>query len=140
MSQPARPDITGRPDIELLVARFYDKVRADALLAPIFEGVARVDWSHHLPHLCDFWERIILGTGGFRGNPLGVHANLALLTDMDWPRFQRWLELFCGTVDELFEGERATHIKSAADDMAHVIYSRINKVPDPRFVNWPGRG
>jgi hemoglobin len=140
MSSPARPDIAGRPDIELLVSRFYEKVRADELLGPIFDGVAKVDWSSHIPRLCDFWERVILGTGNFRGNPLGVHANLALLTDMDWPRFRRWLDLFEATVDELFEGERASHIKNAADDMAHVIYSRINKVPDPRFANWPKQG
>jgi len=52
---------------------------------------------------------------------------------MDWPRFQRWLDLFRGTVDELFSGERASHSKNAATDMANVIYSRLNNVPDPRF-------
>jgi hemoglobin len=32
-----------------------------------------------------------------------------------------------------FVGEHADHIKNCAADMANVIFSRINQVPDPRF-------
>jgi hemoglobin len=126
-------DIEGRADIEKLVDRFYEKVRADDLLAPVFNDVARVDWDEHLPRLHAFWQTVIFGNGGFRGNPLSVHMKLVEETAMDWPSFQRWLDLFTGTVDEHFRGPRAEHIKSSAHDMAHVIYSRVNKVPDPRF-------
>jgi hemoglobin len=38
--------------------------------------------------------------------------------------------LFRGTVDDLFAGEHAEHIKSCAADMANVILARINQVPD----------
>lgn len=128
-----RPDIEGREQIEQLVDRFYEKVRADDLLGPIFTDIAKVDWSSHLPRLYAFWQTVLFGEGGFRGNPLGIHFKLLAETPMDWPRFQRWLDLFQATVDELFAGEHAAHIKRAADDMAHVIYSRLNQVPDPRF-------
>jgi hemoglobin len=128
-----KTDIQGREEIVVLVDLFYVKVRQDELLGPIFDDVARVDWDLHLPKLVAFWQTVLFGDGGFRGNPLGVHMQLVEKTAMDWPHFQRWLALFRETVDELFQGERASHIKSAADDMAHVIYSRINKVPDPRF-------
>ena len=40
---------------------------------------------------------------------------------------------FRATVDDLFAGEKADHIKRCAEDMANVIYSKINAVPDPRF-------
>ena len=43
------------------------------------------------------------------------------------------MSLFCGTVDHLFEGEKAAHIKNCAADMANVIHGRINQVPDARF-------
>lgn len=128
-----KTDIEGRPEIENLVNRFYAKVRQDDLLGPIFDQVAKVNWDEHLPKLYAFWQTVLFGDGGFRGNPLAVHKQLVTETTMDWPRFQRWLALFGETVDELYTGERATHIKSAADDMAHVIYSRINNVVDPRF-------
>lgn len=128
-----KSDIHGRAEIELLVNRFYDKVREDELIGPIFNDVAKVDWEVHLPKLYDFWQAVLFGDSSFRGNPLGVHLKLAEETSMDWSRFQRWLELFRATVDELFAGERAEHAKRAAEDMANVIYSRVNKVPDRRF-------
>ncbi|MEZ0294907.1 MAG: group III truncated hemoglobin [Candidatus Methylacidiphilales bacterium] len=133
LSPIGKPDIQGRPEIEALVNRFYTKVRQDALLGPVFDDVAKVDWEEHLPRLYAFWESVVFGTGGFRGNPMAVHFKLAQETQMNWQRFQRWLALFLETVDELYEGERADHIKRAADQMAHVIYARINKVPDPRI-------
>jgi len=129
----SRPDLEGRPEIERLVDRFYEKVRADALIGPIFDDVARVDWDKHLPRLYAFWETVLFGGGSFRGNPLGIHFKLVAMTSMDWPKFQRWLALFDETVDELFSGDRAAHIKRVANDMAHVIHSRINGVPDRRF-------
>ncbi len=36
-------------------------------------------------------------------------------------------------MDELFTGENATHIKACATDMANVIHSKINAIPDARF-------
>lgn len=130
---PFRPDIAGRAEIKILVDRFYDKIRADEVLGPIFNDVAKVDWDVHLPRLYAFWQTVLFGDGGFRGSPLSVHFKLVSQTTMDWPRFERWLALFRETVDESFFGEKATHIKRIADDMAHVIYSRINNVEDPRF-------
>ncbi len=103
----------------------------DDLPGPIFNDVARVDWDAHLPRLCDFWQTVLFGDGGFRATLSAFISSLVAQTEMDWPRFQRWVGLFHATVDELFAGERASHIKNAADDMAHVIYPRINNVPDP---------
>jgi hemoglobin len=45
----------------------------------------------------------------------------------------RWIALFKATVDDLFAGPDAEHIKNAAEDMAHVFHSRVNNVPDARF-------
>ncbi|MFU8894735.1 MAG: group III truncated hemoglobin, partial [Luteolibacter sp.] len=95
--------------------------------------VANVDWDTHLPKMYDFWDTVIFNAGTFRGNPLAAHARLVPLTDMGKDKFDRWLTLFHHTVDSLFAGEKAEHIKNAAADMANVIYSKINHVPDPRF-------
>lgn len=128
-----RQDIEGRADIERLVNHFYGLVRQDAVIGFIFNEVANVDWDSHLPKMYAFWETVLFGTGNFRGNPMAAHAKLVPQTEMGRPQFQQWLSLFRQTVDELFAGERAEHIKRCADDMANVIYSRINGVPDPRF-------
>ena len=128
-----KPDITGRSDIETLVNEFYHRVRTDELIGFIFEEVAKTNWEAHLPRMYAFWETVLFGTGGFTGNPLAVHARLVPQTEMGRSQFDRWLVIFRATVDELFAGEKAEHIKSCAEDMANVIYSRINQVPDPRF-------
>lgn len=132
-TSPIKPDIEGRVEIEQLVNAFYERVRGDEVLAPIFNEIAGTDWVNHLPKMYSFWETVLFRTGNYRGNPLAAHARLVTLTDMGRDKFDRWLTLFISTVDALFAGERADHIKSCATDMANVIYSRINQVPDPRF-------
>lgn len=129
----SKPDLEGRADIERLVNAFYGRVREDATIGFIFNEVAQVDWASHLPKMYAFWETVIFRSGEYRGNPLAAHARLVPQTEMGRPQFDRWLHLFRETVDDLFEGERAEHIKRCAEDMANVIYSRINGVPDPRF-------
>ena len=132
-SSSPKLDITGRADIEMLVNDFYQRVRADEVIGFIFEDVAKTNWEAHLPRMYAFWETVLFGTGGFTGNPLAAHAKLVPQTEMGRKQFDRWLVLFRATVDDLFAGEKATHIKRCAEDMANVIYSRINRVPDPRF-------
>lgn len=139
LSASKKPDLAGREEIETLVNAFYGKVQADPLLGFIFNDVAKVDWPAHLPRMYAFWETVLFRKGGYTGNPLAAHARLVTETPMGREQFDRWLLLFKETVDDLFQGEKADHIKNCAEDMASVIYSRINGVPDPRFVNRPSR-
>lgn len=128
-----KPDIAGRAEIETLVNTFYDRVRGDEVLGFIFNEVAHTNWIAHLPKMYAFWETVLFRSGGYTGNPLAAHAKLVPLTTMGREQFDRWLMLFRGTVDDLFAGEKAEHIKNCAEDMANVIHARINNVPDARF-------
>ncbi len=129
----ARPDIAGRGDLECLVNAFYAQVRRDELIGFIFTDVAGVDWGTHLPKLYAFWETVLFGGGGYTGNLLGAHARLVPLTTMGPAQFERWISLFNRTVDELFAGPKATHLKAIAGDMANVIHARINGVAQAPF-------
>lgn len=126
-------DLRDRSDIVCLVNRFYDRVRADPILGPIFNDIARVHWETHLPKMYDFWDTMLFRAGNFRGNPLAAHARLIPQADMSKATFDQWLKLFTETVRELFEGSNAGLILRIAEDMANVIHSKINQVPDPRF-------
>src|SRR6266446_10861177 len=78
--------------IERLVHGFYAKVRADAVLGPIFD--ARIgDWEPHLAQMCAFWSSVALMTGRYHGK------HLPLPVDAD--HFDRWLELFEATAREI---------------------------------------
>ncbi len=113
-----RHDIQERKDIELLVDRFYDRVQADPLLAPVFN---HVDWQKHLPVMYNFWSSMLLGEASYRGNPFQKHAMLAITG----AHFQQWLKLFIATVDELFAGLRAEEIKERANNIAHVFQHKM---------------
>jgi hemoglobin len=125
---PELDDLQGRADIERLVNAFYERVRRDEILGFIFDQVAKTDWSAHLPKMYALWETMIFRTGGYVGNPLAAHARLMPLTAMGRPQFDRWLALFTATVDDLFAGKNAEHIKNSAADMANVIHAKINGV------------
>lgn len=120
------PDINGRSDLVRIVDAFYTKVRADEQLGEVFDGVAQVDWEVHLPKLYDFWDTVLFRAGSFKGNLIGVHLQLVPLVGMEWPLFERWLDLFRATVNERYSGERAEHMIRCAEDFANVIHSKIH--------------
>lgn len=123
-----RIPIQSRREVDFLVRRFYDQVRKHDLLGPIFNQIVE-DWDHHLVHLSDFWEMILLQTGPGRGkfNPTKVHKEVdaAISHQIDQVHFGNWLELWFGTVDRYFEGENADYAKEHARRMAHMLFMRI---------------
>src|SRR5438874_29775 len=78
----SRFDITDRRDVAYLVNVFYDRVRDDDILGPIFDDIAHVDWATHLPRMYDFWESVLFARGTFKGAPLVVHRALARRTPL----------------------------------------------------------
>src|SRR5665647_2223468 len=62
-----RPDLTSRKHIHDLVVGFYRELIMDEVLGQIFEEVAEVDWSKHIPLLIDYWCRVLLGHQTYQG-------------------------------------------------------------------------
>lgn len=121
-------DITNRPDIELLVNTFYDKVKTNKIIGHIFNDVAKVDWEHHLPKMYSFWASLLLGEHSFSGNPMQKLIALSKLTTMSEVEFSEWLSLFIQTTDELFEGEKAEEAKTRAANIARLMLHKIQTV------------
>lgn len=117
-------DIQSPMDIRLLVDSFYDKARNDELLAPIFDR-AISDWEHHLPTMYQFWERLLLGSTDYSGNPFSKHIPLALENF----HFDRWLELFNQTLDENFKGTKTEEAKRLANNIAGTFQLRMGIKP-----------
>jgi hemoglobin len=118
-------DITSRADIERLVNTFYERVRGDELLGPIFDTVAQVDWDAHLPKMYAFWDAVLFGTTGFKGNPMAVHRALAQKTPLTPREFERWLGIFNQSVDALFAGRMADEAKIRAVRIAATMQYHI---------------
>jgi hemoglobin len=120
-----KKDIENRADIELLINSFYKKVRADEVIGYIFIDVVKVDWPHHMPTMYDFWEGVIFYTGNYRGNPMAIHKTLNNTEPLTAEHFERWLQLFTTTVNELFEGNKAELAKQRAMSIATTIQIKL---------------
>ncbi|MDI1262694.1 MAG: group III truncated hemoglobin [bacterium] len=99
--------------IERLVHGFYVRVRADAVLGPIFEARIR-DWEPHLAQMCAFWSSVALMTGRYHGTPMARHLPLPV----DAAHFDRWLELFETTASEICPPVAAAHFVERARRIA----------------------
>ncbi|GJM33792.1 MAG: hypothetical protein DHS20C18_27930 [Saprospiraceae bacterium] len=128
-----KQDIQSRPEIEKLVHVFYGKLLDDALLAPIFLEVAKIDLPKHLPILFDFWESVLFQAGKYKNNALEIHLDLHLEHRLEEAHFERWLVLFNETVDELFEGEKAKQAKGTALSIATIIKMKIDNLERMRL-------
>lgn len=115
------PDITTEADVQHLVDSFYDKINQDALLAPIFNEHAGVDWEKHLPIMYRFWSSILLGTGTYEGQPFQKHAFLPV----NQTHFAQWLLLFHETLTENFRGPVAEEAKLRAANIARIFSNKI---------------
>ena len=90
LRQPVHPDID-EAMIHTLVHAFYDRVRDDADLGPIFDRVIGDGWDPHLEKMCDFWSSVMLRTGRYKGNPMLMHMRQKAIRPQ---HFVRWLDLF----------------------------------------------
>lgn len=117
-------DIVGEKEIRQMVDRFYERIRSDELLGPVFNNQIE-DWSKHLPTMYSFWKTILLGKNEYYGNPFAKHMNLEVQKE----HFDRWLELFVCTVDQLFAGPKAEQAKAAAKSIAHSFQVRMRIDP-----------
>lgn len=111
-----------------LVHRFYDRVRRDAVLGPIF--AERIDnWGPHLERMVAFWSSVALMTGRYHGAPMPAHVSLPV----EWRHFERWLALFRETAIETCPPEGAAHVIDRAERIARSLHMAVEDAK-PRTI------
>lgn len=103
-----------------LVHGFYDRVRADPLLAPIFADHI-TDWGPHLRTMVDFWSSVALMSGRYHGAPLPKHLPLPI----DHTHFDRWLSLFRQAAHDTCPPEGALWVIERAERIAAAIHMNV---------------
>lgn len=97
--------------IAAVVERFYERVRRDAVLGPVFNGAVS-DWDEHLQKLAGFWSSVMLRTGRYKGNPIATHLrHKAVISPA---MFDRWLNLWSEVTFELLPDEAARAMQARA--------------------------
>lgn len=69
-----KQDILTIEDVKLLVNSFYDKIRRDELLGPVFNGIIQDRWPVHLEKMYRFWQTVLLQEHTYFGSPFLPHA------------------------------------------------------------------
>ena len=101
-----------------LVALFYDRVRGDALIGPVFNDAIH-DWPEHLDKLQAFWSSVMLTSGRYKGRPLPVHVKRG---DRIGPAsFDRWLALWREATEEVLPPAAAAALQDKAGRIAESL-------------------
>ncbi len=128
--QSTKQTIESRKEISLLVRSFYEKVRKDEMLGPIFNGMIH-DWEKHLERLTDFWEGNLLYfiKTNYAGDPKTVHQQVddAMGNSITMNHFGHWINLWIETIDEQFTGDNAQRAKMMARKMATFFFLKIHE-------------
>jgi hemoglobin len=98
-----------RAALAQLVDGFYEKVRVDPLIGPVFNAVV-ADWPAHKALLTEFWASVALRAGTYRGNPLAMHKPHPIRAE----HFDRWLGLWQETTQDLLDAESAALMQGYA--------------------------
>lgn len=103
--------------INTLVNHFYRRIQHDEILCPIFNDVAKVDWDHHIPLICQFWNSIMLKTNEYHSNAYRKHIILGEKIQLTEKHFDHWLLLF--------QEESLKHLPTQA---AHLIIEKAKLI------------
>ncbi len=122
-------DLDSHLEVDEMVRRFYRAVTQDDLLGPVFNDVAQLDWSDHLPKLTAYWCRALFGAHGYEGDALTAHEVVSAKEPFTEQHFERWLDLFYETVDLGWTGTRAEKAKTLATEIARTHMDQLASKP-----------
>jgi hemoglobin len=102
-----------------VIASFYEQVREDPVLGPVFYGVLGDDWTAHLNRINLFWLTVTrLGHGYQAKNFMPAHVRNPSIQPDQLPR---WLDLFRKTARSMCPPDAADVLIDIAERMAESI-------------------
>lgn len=105
-----RNEVLDEFSIASLINRFYEKVRLDPLLGPVFNAAVN-DWEEHKVLLTKFWASVALRAGSYRGNPMAAHRPHPIRAE----HFSHWLALWRETTHDMLDKESAGRLCDYAE-------------------------
>ena len=127
-------DISSRADIELLVHEFYQKVKKDELIGPIFHKLGPEFWDYHTPIMVEFWSGILLHVGNYPGGLIWKHIMVDKHSPLEAEHFARWKKLFTAALYEHFQGPVADEALTRVKVVEQVMLAKIKASRNPGFI------
>ena len=124
-TQAAKVDLEAGEPVQDLVNAFYEQAKRDAVLGPVFNTIIGEDWSAHLPVMYTFWDSVVFGLGGYKGQAVAKHIEIDKKMRLDDAHFEHWISLWNATVDRMYAGPNADLAKSKANLMLQLIKFKV---------------
>ena len=118
-------DLDTPEEVTVFVERFYRDLAQDESFAGYFAGI---DWQAHMLTLADFWGHSLLGTPDYdldNEEVMERHRPMHAETPFDEALFERWLEILYQTLDEGWNGPRATEARRRGHGVAWAMAKRF---------------
>lgn len=127
-------DITCRQNIELLVNEFYNEVRKDATIGPVFDGIIGENWDTHLPKMYKFWSSMLLNENSYNGNPMAEHVKINQNSPFNEGMFDIWFTIWTATVNKYFQGPTADETIMRAKAIKQMMVQHVLTDDLPSFM------
>ena len=118
--------------IASLVDHFYEKVRRDPQIGPVFNAAVH-DWDAHKRLLTSFWASVALRAGSYRGNPMAAHRPHPIRAE----HFDRWLALWHETCDEELDEAHAGQMLEYAQRIGRSLKYGLGLHPEAKPFGVP---
>ena len=89
-----KKDISNREDLLQLLTLFYNKLLADKSISYLFTDIAKIDLSHHLDILVNFWDSVLFQNDVYRKNAMQPHLILHQQSPLQKHHFETWAKVF----------------------------------------------
>lgn len=121
-----KPDLDSPAHIREFVDAFYHRMLRDPELAPIFLDIAEIDLERHLPLIRAYWEKLLLGEKNYNRHTMNIHRAVHAKRALTQRDFERWLKLFCSTLDRNYSGPKAERARQVATHIATNMHNAMN--------------
>lgn len=117
------------PLIRQVILSFYEKVRRDAVLGPVFADAIGDDWDPHIERIMLFWLTATRLSRSYDGrNFMPAHLKNHAIRAEQLPR---WLELFRATAAEQCSPQAASVLVDIAERMAETLAISLGRRDTP---------
>lgn len=123
----ALPDLDCRENIDAMVHGFYQRLLNDPVMAPVFLDVAEVDLEVHLPIICAYWHKMLLGEKGYRRHMMAKHRELDDKQRLTGDLHERWLSHFMANLEGRFDGPRTDQARRIAGRVISNLYDQLSQ-------------
>lgn len=132
-----KADLDTAKNIHLFIDLFYQQVLQDALLAPIFLDVAKINLAQHKQHIYAYWQKLLLKDPSYQRNTMDIHRQLNGKQRLQPQAYKQWLTLFKQAALENFAGDYTNKAVKIAENIAANMEDRLyhERQPQMRRLN-----